>query len=161
MVSSPGATKNEDLLYDTFYSAAIGGAVVAVFFLVMDLMDGQPLFTPSLLGSTIFAGEDPVAVADVRMDMVAFFTVIHFAAFGTLGFLVSFLIRDMESLAAHPGIIALIVFFALSTAFFVPTSLWYPGLAQEVGVMRILIANVLTALAMGIFLRRAHPDAHD
>ena len=161
MVSSPGATKTEDLLYDTFYSAAIGGSVVAVFFLVADLMDGQPLFTPSLLGTTIFTGADPAAVTEIRLDMVAFFTLVHFVGFGALGFLVSYIIRDMESLAAHPGIIALIVFLALSTGFFVPTSVSYPGLAPAVGPVRILGANVLAALAMGLFLRRAHPDAHD
>jgi len=35
----------------------VGAAVVAVFFLVVDLVAGQPLATPSALGATLFRGE--------------------------------------------------------------------------------------------------------
>lgn len=161
MVSYAGATKTQDLLYDTFYSAAVGGSVTALFFLILDVVAGQALFTPSMIGTVIFTGADPATVTEVRMDMIAYLTLIHFAGFGTLGLGVATLVRNMESLAAHPGIITLFVFLALAAGFFIPAALLFPGLAAEVGIIQILSANALTAVAMAIFLRQAHPDAHD
>jgi hypothetical protein len=36
-----------DFLYETFYGGAIGGSILALFFLAVDTLAGQPLFTPS------------------------------------------------------------------------------------------------------------------
>lgn len=159
MVSSAGATKTQDLLYDTFYSAAVGGSVTALFFLIYDEIAGQPLFTPSLLGTVVFTGAEPASVSEVRMDMIAYFTLVHFVGFGILGLGVASLVRSMETLAAHPGIITLFIFLALAAGFFGPAALVFPGLAAEVGILQILSANLLTAASMAVFLRRAHPDA--
>src|SRR5262249_1333713 len=43
-----------DLAYESLYCAAIGGSVIALFFLVIDAYNGHPLFTPSLLGGVLF-----------------------------------------------------------------------------------------------------------
>ena len=78
-------TKLDDLLYDAFYSAAIGGSVLGLFFLLIDVVAGQPFYTPSLMGSVLFLGMTPEAVTDIRLDLVAYVTMLHMGAFGALG----------------------------------------------------------------------------
>ena len=56
---------------------AIGGAVVAFFLPAVDLVGGQPLYAPPLLGSVVFGGADPTAVIGVRMDTAAYYTIVH------------------------------------------------------------------------------------
>ena len=51
-----------DLVYDSFFAGAVGGSAVALFFLFTDLLDGQPLFTPSLIGQVLFQGVPPEEV---------------------------------------------------------------------------------------------------
>ena len=45
-----------DTLYDAFYSGGIAGSIVALFFLLLDAIEGQPFFTPSLMGTVLFSG---------------------------------------------------------------------------------------------------------
>ncbi|HET9947919.1 MAG TPA: hypothetical protein VFQ22_03220, partial [Longimicrobiales bacterium] len=48
-----GPTLAEDLAFDAFYGGAIGGSTIALFFLVVDGLQGRPLFTPSLIGHVL------------------------------------------------------------------------------------------------------------
>ena len=61
-----------DLIRDALASGVFGGSVVALFFLVVDLMDGRPFFTPSLIGSVMFYGVSAEDVANVRLGAVAY-----------------------------------------------------------------------------------------
>ena len=162
MTDTPGAaSKLADLLYDSFYSSAIGGSVVALTFLVFDTVDGQPLFTASLLGSVLFLGASAAEVTDVRLDMVALFTPVHFAAFAALGTTISEIVERVPSLARHPGVTALFLLLALEVGFLAPAVLFFPGLANAIGFGRILLANALTAGAMAVFLRQAHAETEE
>ena len=58
LMSEARARTRADLAYESLYCAAIGGSVIALFFLVIDAVNGQPLFTPSLLGGVLFGGAD-------------------------------------------------------------------------------------------------------
>ncbi|HKJ01359.1 MAG TPA: hypothetical protein VJ997_02860, partial [Longimicrobiales bacterium] len=90
LVSHPPAG---DIAYGSFYSGAVGGAVVAFVFLAADVMAGRPLFTPSLLGSVVFLGQSAADVTGVNLVAVALFTGVHFVAFGCLGVLSTMLFR--------------------------------------------------------------------
>ena len=93
-VGRDAPTKLDDLLYDAFYSAAIGGSVLGLFFLLVDVVAGQPFYTPSLMGSVLFLGMTPEAVTDIRLDLVAYVTMLHMGAFGALGLGLSILVYD-------------------------------------------------------------------
>ena len=56
------------------------GAVVALWFLVVDLTQGQPFHTPALLASALVGQPE---AATVRL--VAMYTVLHFGTFAVLG----------------------------------------------------------------------------
>lgn len=148
-----------DFIYDSFYAGAIGGSVVALFFLLVDSMMGQPLYTPSLMGSVLFAGAAADSVVGVRLDMVAYYTLVHFVLFGAAGTLVAFLVHQVELHARHPAEVLLLLFLILEGGFLVGSYLAMPGVVSQLGMARVFTANLLAAVGMGIFLIRAHrPD---
>src|SRR6267378_3953432 len=59
----------------------IAGAVVALWFLVVDVSNGTALMTPMVLGSAMFGGDFTYP----SLGMVAAYSVLHFAAFAVLG----------------------------------------------------------------------------
>ena len=65
----------------------IGAVIVAGWFLIFDLMRGQPFFTPAALGSTLFLGANSLAGVSVTPVTVLGYTLLHFSAFILAGFL--------------------------------------------------------------------------
>jgi len=149
----------EDFLYDAFYGGALGGSVIALFFLVVDLVEGRPLYTPSLLGSVIFAGAAPSSVTEVRLDMVAYFTLIHLLVFGVLGMLFAFLFHEVELRARRPIEVLLLFFLIFEGASLIAALVLAPGVTQQLGAFRVFLANLLAAAAMGAFLLVTHSRA--
>jgi hypothetical protein len=45
-----------DILLDGLFTGMIGAIAVAVWFLVLDVAAGRPLFTPNLLGNVLLRG---------------------------------------------------------------------------------------------------------
>ncbi len=150
----PGPTAN--LLYEAFYGGAFGGTVVAVFFLIVDFFRGQPLFTPSLVGTALFTGADPHTITVVRYDMVAYFTIVHFAAFGLLGAFVSRLSHRFRLIDQHLLVMAGAVFLVLTAAILVGDVLFMPGIVAAMGITPVLAGNAITGVVMAAFMQSAH-----
>jgi len=104
------------LAYESLYCAAIGGSVIALFFLVIDAYNGQPLFTPSLLGGVLFGRADASSISEVRMDWVAYATINHFLVFTAIGVGVTLVAHAVELHSRHPFTILFSVFAAMSGA---------------------------------------------
>lgn len=156
----PGPTHTANFLYDGAYSGAIGGCVVALVFLVLDVVRAEAFFTPSLLGQILFLRVPAEAVTEVRLDMVALFSLCHFVAFGTVGFMISGMIQRLEELALHPVVVTIIVFLLLEAGILIPESIVLPGAVAAIGPGWLALANILTASSMAYFLLNAHtkPD---
>lgn len=154
---SPGPL--EDFLYESFFAAAIGGSAVALFFLVVDTLAGRPFFTPSLLGTVLFLGVPAEAATEIRLDMVARYTVVHFVVFGAVGVALTFIVHHVERHVAHP-------LFALTASFaFVElgsvggAAIFLPGVMGGLGPVWVALANLLAAVSMGLFFVYARrPD---
>jgi hypothetical protein len=148
-----------DLVYDAFYVGGIGGSIVALFFLARDLWQGEPLFTPSVVGTALFTSTPADALGGVRLDMVAAFTAVHFAAFSLLGIAVAFLVRELELHAKHPLIVGGLIFALAEAGFFTAAALWMPGVIEVIGAGWIAAANLLAATGVALFLLSSHrPD---
>lgn len=145
-----------DRLYESFYSGAIGGTAVAVFFLILDTMSGRPFYTPSLLGSIVFGGAgDPAA--GISFTAVALMTLIHFAGFALFGFMAAALVRLVERRTDGSFIFpAVALFILLEGSFRVASVTLMPGVWDALGQGPVLAANVLAAASMTGFLRHAH-----
>jgi len=152
------ASSTADFLYDGVYSAAIGGSVIALFFLVVDFIRAEPFFTPSALGHILVERAPPAAGADIRLDYVAIFTLGHFIAFGIVGFSIAAMVQRLEELALHPGMVTLIVFLILEAAILVPERVVMPGAVETVGLTWLTLGNLLTGAAMAYFLMGAHRE---
>lgn len=148
-----------DVVYDAFYAGGIGGSIVALFFLALDLWNGQALFTPSLIGSVLFLGSAAESVSEVSLDMVAAFTLVHFAAFGLLGAVIAVAVRELELHSKHPLITGLSIFVLAEVGFFAAAALFLPGVVDVVGAGWIGAANLLAAAGIALFLVSSHrPD---
>lgn len=158
-VSRDAPTAWDDFFYDAFYGGAIGGSTVALVGLVIDAIKFEPLFIPSLIGSALFLGADPGTVSEVRMDMVAYFTVVHLGVFATLGLMISTLVLRLQDLALHPIIVALVIFVILQVGFVSADALVLGGVVGVVGFWWIALANALAGLSMGFFLLNAHRES--
>jgi hypothetical protein len=146
-----------DLLYDALYIAGIGGGVVALFFLAWDvLVHGDPLFTPSLMGTVLFESVPAEAVHSVSMPAVAKFTAVHMALFGLFGLAVSWLTHQAEIRSRNPVLVIGLLFAAIEIGFWIATSVLIPGVLVRIGVLPVAIANLLAAVGVGLFLYSSH-----
>ena len=145
-----------DLIFDSVYSGAIGGSAVALFFMVADLLDGQPLFTPSLMGSVLFHGVEAEAVADVNLDAVAYFSIVHMLMFAVVGTAISWLVHEVELHSRHPFEVLIALFAVLEVGFFSVASLALPGVIAKLGVARVAFANLLAAGSIAVFFVLSH-----
>lgn len=146
----------DDFVYDAFSTGAIGGSVVALFFLLIDALEGQPFFTPSLMGTVLFGSGAAVDASEIRMSMVAAYTAVHFLTFGMLGLGVAFAMREVELHARNPFGVLLGLFVLFEWGFFVAAMVFMPGLMDVLGAGRVAVANLLAAAGIGLFLVHEH-----
>jgi len=135
----------------------IGATTIAAWFLLVDLIAGNALFTPATLGQGMLRllGFDPGA--DATLIAVGTYTVVHYAAFIVLG-LVAALIVNVAN--REPSILLgfVVLFAAMEVGFYA-----FAGLLQQATALgslawyNVMAGNVLAATAMGVFLWRTHP----
>lgn len=141
-----------DILGDGFFSGAIGAAVVALFFLAVDVIQGAPLHTPSLVGSVVLRGAAASAEMNVDLALVALFSVVHGAAFVAYGVVCAAVLSRLRETPDLP-IIALFCFVGLELGSVAAFRLIEPGLGAQIGHGYVAAANVLAAVGMSIWLR--------
>ena len=147
-----------DLLYDSFYSGAVGGSAVALYFLAVDAIDGQGLFTPSLIGSVVFLGHAADEVVQVNLRAVAYSGFVHMTGFVLIGGAISWLVHEIELHSRHPVVVLLVVFSVLEVSFLVLFPVLLPGVVERLGILRVAGANLSAALAMAVFFMLSHRE---
>jgi hypothetical protein len=154
------ARTRADLAYESLYCAAIGGSIVALFFLVFDAWSGRPLFTPSLMGGVLFGGVAADSVNEVRLDWVAYMTILHFFVFAVIGVGVTLVAQQVELHARHPATVFFTLFAAIEWVFLVGAFVALPGVLAVLGPFRVATANLLAAGGIATFLWASHrPEA--
>lgn len=154
---SPERLEARAWLFYGICSGVLGAAVIAVFFLVIDLFKGHALWTPAALGSSIFLGETLQPGASPPFVLVAGYTLLHGAAFVAFGLIAAYVLigfRRRNGGIAAAGLAAGL--FAAFEFFFV-AFLWVlsPELLGDFGLGQISVANALAAVAMAVVLVRA------
>jgi hypothetical protein len=148
------ASRTADLAYSSLYGGALGGSAIAIFFLILDVVQGEPLLTPSVIGAALFTNADPATVSAVRVDMVAYFSLIHFAAFFALGAVASRLYLAADALR-HTIALAGVIFALLTATLVAADWLFMSGVVVTLGIFQVLAANAVTAWVMASFVARA------
>jgi len=139
-------------------SGIIGAAVVAVFFLLIDSLQGRPLHTPSLLGGVLFLGRTPDQVTAVSYTMVFAYTGLHVLLFLGAGAVLAWMVSQFERNPQFGLVLVLLFLLFQSVLFGLEVSL-VPSLVGALGAGIVVIANLLSAGAMFWYLLRQHPGA--
>lgn len=142
-----------DMLREGLVVGVLGASVVALWFLAVDVVAGQPLQTPAALGGALLAGVGVTGTAAVLG-----YTVFHYAAFAAVGLLAAYSTRLAER---QPVVLALFVvlFVVFEVGFYGMTAVLH--MSQILGQLtwiQIAIGNLLATAAMGGYLWRAHPS---
>ncbi len=133
----------------------IGAAVVAVWFLVYDLLAGAPLRTPALLGAAVLEGlRDPAGLV-ITLPLVLKYTVIHGAAFVMFGWAAAGLLAlaDREPRLIFVFVMLLCCFEVFFFALVATLAHW---LLETLQWWTILLANLLAATGMLTYFFRHH-----
>lgn len=128
----------------------IGAVAVAIWFLLVDIVEGRPFFTPALLGSVVFWGVRDAAAVVISFQTVAAYTVIHFLAFLAVSVIVSRLLSDAEK---EPSLLAVLLqlFIGLEFGFHAISALLFTSISAQLAWFNVVIANLIAAGAMGYY----------
>lgn len=159
-VSWREALREHRVVREALFGALIGAVAVAVWFLVLDLAQGRPFFTPAALGSAILHGARSADAVVIDALTVLTYTGLHFVAFGLVGLLAAALADAAET--QPPLLIGIALLFVTFEALFLGllaiAAGWLLGALQP---WTIIVANLIAAVAMGGYLLYEHPHLRD
>lgn len=146
-----------NVLIEGFVTGMIGAGIVAAWFLFLDVVQHEALYTPSLLGTVLFKGPEAASGHTViDPGMVAAYTIVHHAAFIGVGVVASFLVTEIERIP--PLGIALVFFFIFfEVAFHVYMVAIGQPLLGSIAFWGVAVANLLAAAGMAAWLWYRHP----
>ncbi len=147
-----------DFLFDSFYSGAIGGSVVAVFFLAVDSLAGRPFFTPALIGHVLFKGVAADTAANLAFAAVPQVVIVHIGWSAAMGTIISWVVHEVELHTRHPVEALLVLFALIEVSFLFVAPLAMPGVITQLGIIRVGIANLLAAGSISLFFLWSHHE---
>jgi hypothetical protein len=149
---------NHSVIREGATAGFLGATAVAVWFFVVDLIGGRPLFTPNVLGEGLISifGRTPEPTA----LNVIWYTIFHYAAFTLVGIIAVVLVHAGERL---PSVLAgsMTLFVAIEIGFYGFVAMLQQTVLGNFAWYQILAGNLLAAVAMGTYLWRAHPAMRD
>jgi hypothetical protein len=143
---------------DGVLAGIVGAAIVAVWFLVLDIARGQPFLTPSLLGSVLFLGASVEEASDLNVVMVFAYTGLHGLAFLATGAVIAWMVSQFEENPQF-GLVLLLLFLLFQSVVFGLEVTIVPNLVGALGAVSVALANLLSAVAMFWFLLVRRPEA--
>jgi hypothetical protein len=146
--------KQHPLLSRGLMTGLVGAAVVAVWFLLLDVAAGHAFRTPTALGSALLVGSNEEMA--VSLGVVAAYTVVHLIAFAVAGVI---FVTIAEQIERSPSFLLLAVLTAIVLDAVVVTSLalgaqWVLG---TLGIWSVLVGNLLAVASMGWYVWQTHP----
>ena len=164
MPASTGLTtqtrKIANLYQEGIVAGVLGGAVLAVWFLVLDTLAGRPLYTPTMLGTALFhhgAGLDHPETIRNSFNMVVVFTWLHVLVFGIIGGVASHLLALAER-RLNFGFAVVLFFVIFEFGYMAIVMVFAQDILHALAWEKVLAGNLLAATAMTVFLWRRHPN---
>ena len=149
--------KHHPLLTNGLVTGLIGAGAVALVFFLIDIIAGQPLRTPSALGSVVFLGADSPEDVVMNPGIVGAYTIIHILVFAAVGLLMVLVARQLER---TPG-----MWLLVTLAFIVLEGMSLPLLGMlghsvlgAAALWQITLGNVIALGAMGYWVWRISPE---
>jgi hypothetical protein len=157
-LSKVQGSKTIKLSQEGIIAGTCGAATITLWFLLLDVLAGHPLYTPHMLGTALFKGGSglmPSAHVALSLGMVGAFTALHWLMFELIGALAALLL----ALAEHnPNLgFGVLLCFVLSTAGLVGgTMMFAEPVLHALAWQSVLVGNLVAAGAMGGYLWRRH-----
>jgi hypothetical protein len=143
-----------------FVAGLIGAGGVALWFLIVDGIEGRPFYTPALLGSAVFWGLRDPAQVQVAVPAVIGYTLIHVIAFWLIGTIAAGLAALIDSVPST--LFLAVVFFAIfEVGFYLLVAVLAEPLLGHLAWTNVAIGNALSAAGMGYYLWRMHPHIRE
>jgi hypothetical protein len=156
---TPSATLDVTRLYqEGLIAGLVGAATVALWFLIIDMIQGRPLYTPTVLGAALFGRGAGLPPPDAGPDlgMVLMFTWVHGLAFVIVGGIVARLLAVAER-QSSVGFGILMLFVLFEFGFIAVAMLFAQPVLRALAWPAILVANLLAAATMGGYFKLRHP----
>ena len=155
------ADQPHPLLHDGIIAGLIGAAAIAVWFLIIDTIAGQPFRTPVALGNGLLDVFGPADATDSKLTFVLVYTIFHFGAFMFVGLLASLIVHLAKR---EPSILLgfVVLFVATEIGFY-----GFTGLLHEASSLKslvwyqVMLGNLIAASAMGYYFWRTHRELGD
>lgn len=141
-------------------AGSLGAATIALWFLILDTINGRPLYTPTVLGTALFrggAGLDSPESLHVSFDMVLAFTWVHLLVFVVIGGIASHLLAASEG-RPNLGFGVVILFVVFEFGFIAVSTMVAEAIPHALAWPAVLVGNLLAAAVMAIYLWRQHPN---
>ncbi len=136
----------------------LGAILLAGWFLYVDAIRGNPLFTPTLLATAFLGQEGTITPQSVRgsLPLTLLFTVLHALVFVAIGIGAAYVL-DRFAFVRNRALLILLIFGVLSLGFFAFAANVSAIGPQAVAVRDALIGNAIAAIAIGAYLARNLP----
>lgn len=146
------------LYQEGLIAGLVGAATVALWFLIIDMIQGRPLYTPTVLGAALFGRGAGLPPPDAGPDlgMVLMFTWVHGLAFVIVGGIVARLLAVAER-QSSVGFGILMLFVLFEFGFIAVAMLFAQPVLRALAWPAILVANLLAAATMGGYFKLRHP----
>ncbi len=153
------SAQNSRVYAEGITAGMLGGAAIAVWFFLIDLLNGHPLYTPTVLGTALFrggAGLDSPETLPISFEMVAVFTWVHFLVFAVIGGAAARLLAIAETMP-NSGFGILLLFVVFECGFIAVSMAVAAPVLNAIGAFAVFVGNLLAAAVMVVYFRRRHP----
>ncbi len=137
----------------------IGAAAISVWFLILDTLQGHPLYTPTVLGTALLhRGADLTSLqgSPAAFEVVVFYTWVHGLVFCFIGGLAARLLALAEE-NQNTGFGILLLFLVFEFGFVAAAMRFADAVLHHIAWQSILVGNLLAAAAMAAYFRHRHP----
>lgn len=145
------------VLVEGLVAGLVGYAAVALFYAVVNVWAGRsPFFTVALLGSALVERPGGVVGVEVTAPAVIAYNGMHLFVFLAIGFGAAWLLFEAERYPRfwYPVFFLFVAAFVYSLA---AVLVFAAPVAESAFWWSVAGANLAAALAMGVYLWRAHP----
>lgn len=170
MITPPSATKSvlprsdpeeiSRLYLEGIVAGVIGAATIAIWFLILDTVNGRPLSTPTVLGTALFRRGEGLGSPEslpISFEMVLLYTWVHGLVFAVIGGVASRLLQLAER-NPNLGFGILLLFVVFEFGFLSVATLVEGRILQALAWQAILVGNLLAVAAMAGYFWRRHPN---
>ncbi len=158
---SEGYTSDISKLYvEGIVAGIIGAATIAIWVLILDTINGHPLYTPTLLGTALFGRVDPFSSTEsirFSVEMTLMYTWVHGLVLAVIGGIASRLLGLAEQ-NPNLGFGILLLFVVLEFGFVGAAFVFAEPILHAIAWPVILLGNLLAATAMAVYLWYRHPN---